>query len=55
MDSFIFAINAVSPIIIMVVIGYILKRIGFLNLEISKVLNKLVFRLFLPVLLFINV
>lgn len=55
MDSFIFAINAVSPIIIMVVIGYILKRTGFINLEIAKVLNKLVFRIFLPVLLFINV
>ena len=55
MESFVFAINAVSPIIIMVIIGYLLKRIGLLNENIAKALNKLVFRIVLPVMLFVNV
>lgn len=55
MDSLIFAMNTVLPIILMVAIGYILKRIGLLNLTISKALNKLVFHLFLPVMLFLNI
>ena len=55
MDSFLFALNAVLPIIIMVVIGYFLKRIGFLNAEFAKMGNKLVFRVLLPAMLFLNV
>ena len=55
MDSLLFAINAVSPIILMVAIGYILKKIGFMNADFSKKANKLVFRVFLPVKLFLNV
>lgn len=55
MDSFIFAVNAVLPIIIMVIIGYLLKRLGFVDHKMSKVLNKLTFRLFLPSMLFLNV
>ena len=55
MDSLIFALNAVAPIIIMVAIGYILKRMGLLNVEFAKAINKLVFHLFLPVMLFLNV
>ena len=55
MDSFIFAINAVAPIIAMVAIGYILKKIGFMTPDFAKAANKLVFRLFLPCMLFLNV
>ena len=55
MKSFIFALNAVSPIVIMVVIGYILKKIGFMKADFAKAANKLVFRVFLPVMLFLNV
>lgn len=55
MQSLFFAINAVSPIIIMVAIGYFLKKAGFLNISIAKSVNKLVFHLFLPVMLFLNV
>ena len=50
-----FALNAVSPIILMVAIGYVLKRMHFLKIELAKQLNKLVFRFFLPVMLFLNV
>ncbi len=55
MDSLIFALNAVLPIIFMVAIGYGLKRIGMLNGTLVKAINKLVFHLFLPVMLFLNV
>lgn len=55
MKSFLFAINAVSPIIFMVAIGYFLKKAKLLSVELAKHLNKLVFRLFLPTMLFLNV
>ena len=54
-NSFIFAINAVSPILITVLIGYILKKIGLMSGELAKSVNKLVFRVFLPVMLFNNI
>lgn len=55
MDSLIFALEAVLPIIIVVAIGYLIKRIGLLTADMAKVINKLVFRVFLPVMLFLNV
>lgn len=55
MDSFIFAVNAVAPIVIMVAIGYVLKKTGIMNAEFAKTINKLVFHLFLPAMLFLNV
>lgn len=55
MDAFIFAVNAVLPIIIMVAAGYFLKRIGILGVSIAKVMNKVVFKLLLPCMLFLNV
>ena len=55
MESLIFAINAVSPIILTVAVGYLLKKTGMMNGDFSKKANKLVFRVFLPVMLFVNV
>ena len=55
MESFIFALNSVAPIIIMVAVGYILKKTGILPVKIAGAANKLVFRLFLPCMLFLNV
>lgn len=55
MESFIFALNATLPVVLMVAIGYILKRIGIMTVDFAKMANKLVFRLFLPVMLFMNV
>lgn len=54
MSDLLFALNATSPIVIMVAIGYFLKRIGMLDVGVAKVLNKLVFRVFLPAMLFLN-
>lgn len=55
MNSFLFAVNAVAPIIGLVALGYGLKRIGLMNTEFAKAANKLVFRVFLPATLFLNV
>ncbi|MCQ2413573.1 MAG: AEC family transporter [Clostridia bacterium] len=55
MDSLIFAVSAVLPIILTVALGYILKRIGLFPKDLAKPVNKLVFRVFLPVLLFLNI
>ncbi len=54
-DSFLFAVNAVLPIILMVIVGYVVKRIGLINEELAKAMNKLVFRILLPCMLFLNV
>ena len=55
MDSFLFALNAVLPIILTVAVGYFLKRIGLIGSDLAKGGNKLVFKVFLPCLLFLNV
>ncbi len=55
LDSLKFAFNSVSPIILTVAVGYILKKIGLMNADFSKVSNKLVFHVFLPTMLFMNV
>lgn len=55
MSSFIFALNAVLPIIITTVIGYILKKINLITDQFASMANKLVFKVFLPAMLFVNV
>lgn len=55
MSIFLFAFNAISPIILLILLGYILKKINFLDEGWFKKGNKLVFRVCLPVLLFMNV
>ena len=55
MESFIVAVNAVAPIISLVVIGYGLKRCGWVGGSFIKQANKLVFRFFLPAMLFLNI
>lgn len=55
MDSFLFALGAVAPIVLMVLVGYFLKTIGWMNQRFAKEANKLVFRVFMPVMLFLNI
>lgn len=54
-DIFVTSFNAVVPIILLILLGYTLKRIGFLNQDFVKIGNKFVFRICLPCMLFINV
>ena len=55
MDAFLFAVDAVLPLILMVALGYLAKRAGLIPEEITKHLNRLVFRILLPCNLFLNV
>lgn len=50
-----FAAEAVLPIVLLIVLGYVLKRRGMLNKPFLDVGNKLTFRVLLPVMLFCNV
>lgn len=49
------AINAITPILLMILLGYGLRRFGFLNENFIKLGNKLVFNICLPAMLFINI
>ncbi len=55
MNDLLFSANAVLPIILMVFIGWALKKIKLVNENFLSVGNKLTFKLLLPVLLFNNV
>ncbi|MDD3127140.1 MAG: AEC family transporter [Candidatus Izemoplasmatales bacterium] len=54
MDSLLFAVNAVAPLILLILVGYILRRIKIIDESFLKSLNKIVFNFFMPVLLFAN-
>lgn len=49
------AVNAVFPIVLLILLGYFLRQRGFVTAEFVKVGNSVVFKVFLPVMLFINV
>ena len=52
---FLYALNAVLPILLLIALGYFLRRISFFDDKVVKGTNKLVFRVFLPTLLFCNI
>lgn len=54
-DIFLFSFNAVMPILILAFVGYFLRIQRFADDEFFKKANSMVFRVFLPVLLFNNV
>lgn len=54
-NLFLFAVNAVLPLVLVIALGYLLKRSGMLNANFLKTGNKLIFRAALPTLLFYNV
>lgn len=54
-DIFMFSFNAVMPILILTLVGYFLRKIRFADDAFFKKANSMVFKVFLPVLLFKNV
>lgn len=54
-DSLLFSANAVLPIVLVIALGYVLKRIGMLTQPFLDVGNKLTFRVLIPTMLFMNV
>lgn len=55
MNSLIFSLNATIPVFLLIVLGWILQRIGILNEAFCKASDKLVFHIALPVLLFCDI
>lgn len=53
-DNLVFSLNATMPIFLMMVIGFFLKKIKWLDEKTTAVINKLVFKVFLPALLFMD-
>jgi hypothetical protein len=54
-DVFLTTVNAVVPIILLILLGYFLKRIKFLNQNFIKMGNTFVFKVCIPCMLFINI
>lgn len=52
MENFIYSINVTFPIFLVMVIGYVLRRIGMLNDNFVTVANKFNFKVTLPFMLF---
>ncbi|MDO4647563.1 MAG: AEC family transporter [Eubacteriales bacterium] len=52
MENFIFSINATAPVFLMMCLGYLLKRIHWMEEEFALKINSFVFKVPLPVLLF---
>ena len=52
MDSLIFSLNSTIPIFLVMILGYILMRVGFFNENFTRIADKYVFKIALPVLLF---
>jgi len=55
MSDFLLILNYVSPIFLIVALGYFLKRIGLINDSFAKTSSKLVFTVALPALLFMQI
>lgn len=54
-DILLTSVNAVAPIILLILLGYLLKKYNFLSKEFIKIGNKFVFKVCLPCMLFINI
>lgn len=55
LSIFTFAVNAIFPIILLILLGYFLRQIHFFNDSFITTANKFVFHVALPALLFYNV
>lgn len=54
MKHLLFTLNAILPIILPILLGYFLKRINFFKGDFLNQANKLVFKILIPVTLFVN-
>ena len=55
MDSFKIAFNAIVPITLIVIMGYLLKKYKLLDKHTIGNMNSLCFKFFLPILTFSNI
>ena len=52
MESLIFSLNATVPVFLMMVLGVLFRRLGWFDRELAAKINKFVFRVLLPLLVF---
>lgn len=55
LNNFLYSLNATLPVFAIMVLGWILKRVGFLTDEFTKVADRLVFKVALPCMLFLDI
>lgn len=55
LQNFLYSLNATLPIFAVMVLGWILKRVGFLTEGFTKVADRLVFQVALPCMLFLDI
>ncbi len=55
MSNFLFSVGVVLPIFVLLLLGFFLKKIKFVDGKFIDVGNKLCFKIFLPALLFMNI
>ena len=55
MQSLMFALNATMPIVLSIALGYFIKRIGLMTVSVAHAVNKIVFVVLLPAMLFLNI
>lgn len=55
MNNIILAFSVVFPLIVMMSLGYVLRVLKITDIHSLNVMNKLIFRVFLPLLLFLNI
>ena len=55
MENFIFALNATIPVFLMILLGFFLQKIHFLNEPFNQTANAYVFRCALPISLFLSI
>ena len=54
MESFFYSVNATAPVFLVILLGYILRRIGILDEHFVSVCNRFNFKITLPVMLFVQ-
>lgn len=55
MNTFVFALNAVLPLVLLMVLGYVVKNLKLVGPDFFNQANKLCFKIFLPTTLFLNI
>ena len=55
LENFIVCLNAVAPIFIIIALGYMARRLGDIKREDVFRFNRLIFRYFIPVMVFYNI
>ncbi len=55
MESFIFSINAILPIFLIMLLGYFIKRVGIVDKNFFNLATKFCFKIVIPIMLFNNI